>query len=186
MSTATLVTVIAGVLAERVRVEPCALVDDCTARDPRASAARGDGSGPGGHRRDTAGSARATGRDAGIKAGGNATVSAAAASPPGRSTATAGASHHADGAPAHDPPPELRARRHRGPHADRRASARPPRAHQAEARHNRSRGLNAGQRTDYDSARRFLAQTEAAVKENNLLLAESSVEKAETLADGLR
>jgi hypothetical protein len=46
--------------------------------------------------------------------------------------------------------------------------------------------LNAGRRTDHDSARRFLSQAEAAVKENNLLLAESSVEKAETLADGLR
>ena len=46
--------------------------------------------------------------------------------------------------------------------------------------------LNAGKRTDYDSARRFLTQAEAAVKENNLLLAESSAEKAETLADGLR
>lgn len=46
--------------------------------------------------------------------------------------------------------------------------------------------LNAGQRTDYDSARRFLSQAEAAVKDNNLLLAESSVEKAETLADGLK
>ena len=46
--------------------------------------------------------------------------------------------------------------------------------------------LNAGKRTDYDSARRFLSQAEAAVKENNLLLAESSVEKAETLADGLQ
>jgi hypothetical protein len=48
------------------------------------------------------------------------------------------------------------------------------------------RRLNAGKRVDYDSARRFLTQAEAAVKENNLLLAESSVEKAETLADGLR
>jgi hypothetical protein len=46
--------------------------------------------------------------------------------------------------------------------------------------------LNAGKRTDYDSARRFLSQAEAAVKDNNLLLAESSVEKAETLADGLK
>jgi hypothetical protein len=46
--------------------------------------------------------------------------------------------------------------------------------------------LNAGKRTDYDSARRFISQAEAAVKENNLLLAESSAEKAETLADGLR
>jgi hypothetical protein len=50
-----------------------------------------------------------------------------------------------------------------------------------------SRGkLNAGKRTDYDSARRFLTQADGAVKDNNLLLAESSVEKAETLADGLR
>jgi hypothetical protein len=48
------------------------------------------------------------------------------------------------------------------------------------------RGLNPGQRVDYDSARRFLTQAEVAVNENNLLLAESSVEKAETLADGLR
>jgi hypothetical protein len=46
--------------------------------------------------------------------------------------------------------------------------------------------LNAGRRTDYDSARRFLSQAEAAVEQNNLLLAESSVEKAETLADGLK
>ena len=46
--------------------------------------------------------------------------------------------------------------------------------------------LNAGQRADHDSARRFLSQAEGAVKENNLLLAESSVDKAETLADGLR
>jgi len=50
---------------------------------------------------------------------------------------------------------------------------------------NRSR-LNTGKRTDYDSARRFLAQAEVAVNDNNLLLAESSAEKAETLADGLR
>jgi hypothetical protein len=46
--------------------------------------------------------------------------------------------------------------------------------------------LNADRRADYDSARRFLAQAEAAVKENNLLLAQSSAEKAATLADGLR
>ena len=50
---------------------------------------------------------------------------------------------------------------------------------------NRSR-LNSGKQTDFDSARRFLSQADQAVKENNLLLAESSVEKAETLADGLR
>ena len=48
------------------------------------------------------------------------------------------------------------------------------------------RGLNAGKRVDYDSARRFLSQAEAAVNQNNLLLAESSGEKAETLADGLK
>ena len=46
--------------------------------------------------------------------------------------------------------------------------------------------LNTGKRADYDSARRFLAQAEGAVKDNNLLLAESSGEKAETLADGLK
>lgn len=46
--------------------------------------------------------------------------------------------------------------------------------------------LNVGKRTDYDSARRFLSQAEAAVAANNLLLAESSVQKAETLADGLK
>ena len=48
------------------------------------------------------------------------------------------------------------------------------------------RQLNAGKRADYDSARRFLSQAQAAVNANNLLLAESSVEKAETLADGLK
>lgn len=48
------------------------------------------------------------------------------------------------------------------------------------------RRLNAGRRGDYDSARRFLSQAEAAVKDNNLLLAESSVEKAETLANALK
>jgi hypothetical protein len=48
------------------------------------------------------------------------------------------------------------------------------------------RRLNAGKQADYDSARRFLAQADTAVKGNNLLLAQSSVEKAEALADGLR
>jgi hypothetical protein len=48
------------------------------------------------------------------------------------------------------------------------------------------RRLNPGRRADYDSARRFLAQAEAAVKVNNLMLADSSAEKAETLADGLK
>jgi hypothetical protein len=48
------------------------------------------------------------------------------------------------------------------------------------------RRLNSGRRADYDSARRFLAQAEDAVKVNNLMLAESSAEKAETLANGLK
>jgi hypothetical protein len=48
------------------------------------------------------------------------------------------------------------------------------------------RRLNAGKRADYDSARRFLAAGDAAVKANNLMLAQSSAEKAEALADGLR
>jgi len=46
--------------------------------------------------------------------------------------------------------------------------------------------LNAGRRADHDSALRFLAQAEAAVSANNLMLAQSSVEKAEALADGLK
>ena len=49
-----------------------------------------------------------------------------------------------------------------------------------------ARRLNAGRRADFDSARRFLSQAETAVNDNNLMLAESSAEKAETLADGLR
>jgi hypothetical protein len=48
------------------------------------------------------------------------------------------------------------------------------------------RRLNSGRQADYDSARHFLSQAEAAVKVNNLMLAESSAEKAETLADGLK
>jgi hypothetical protein len=48
------------------------------------------------------------------------------------------------------------------------------------------RKLNAGKRADYESARSFLAQAETAVKGNNLMLAQSSVEKAEALANGLR
>jgi hypothetical protein len=46
--------------------------------------------------------------------------------------------------------------------------------------------LNVGRRADHDSALRFLAQAEAAVNANNLMLAQSSVEKAEALADGLK
>ena len=88
--------------------------------------------------------------------------------------------------PRATPPPELRPG---GP------AGRTPTAAQMRDRLVRTRNklnaidrarLNAGQRTDYDSARRFLAQAEAAVNDNNLLLAESSVEKAETLADGLK
>jgi hypothetical protein len=48
------------------------------------------------------------------------------------------------------------------------------------------RRLSAGKRADYDSAQRFLRQANDAVAGNNLLMAESSVEKAETLADGLK
>ena len=88
--------------------------------------------------------------------------------------------------PRPTPPPELRAGGGAG---------RTPTAAQVRERLVRTRqkinaiqrsGLNAGKRTDYDSARRFLSQAEAAVRKNNLLLAESSVEKAETLADGLK
>ena len=46
--------------------------------------------------------------------------------------------------------------------------------------------LNTGKRADFDSARQFLAQAEVAMNANNLMLAESSAEKAETLANGLR
>ncbi len=88
--------------------------------------------------------------------------------------------------PRTTPPPELRPG---GP------AGRTPTAAQVRDRLVRTRnklnaidrgGLNVGKRADYDSARRFLSQAEAAVTENNLLLAESSVEKAETLADGLK
>src|SRR4029434_5901162 len=41
------------------------------------------------------------------------------------------------------------------------------------------RRLNVGKRADYDSARRFLAQADTAAKANNLMLAQSAVEKAE-------
>jgi hypothetical protein len=46
--------------------------------------------------------------------------------------------------------------------------------------------LSAGKRADYDAARRFLSQAQEAAKDNNLMLAYYSAEKAETLADGLR
>jgi hypothetical protein len=48
------------------------------------------------------------------------------------------------------------------------------------------RRLNAGKSADYDAARRFLAQAAVAVKANNLMLAQTQAEKAETLAAGLR
>jgi hypothetical protein len=88
--------------------------------------------------------------------------------------------------PRTSPPPELRPA---GP------AGRTPTAAQVRERIVRTnqklnsinrRTLNAGKRADYDSATRFLETAEAAVTDNNLLLAESSVEKAETLADGLR
>lgn len=46
--------------------------------------------------------------------------------------------------------------------------------------------LSAGKRADFDAARRFLSQAQEAAKDNNLMLAYYSAEKAETLADGLR
>lgn len=46
--------------------------------------------------------------------------------------------------------------------------------------------LGAGGQLDYDTARRILAQAEAALKENNLVFARSLAEKSETLANGLR
>ena len=87
--------------------------------------------------------------------------------------------------PARTPPPELRPA----------GAGRTPNATQLHERLVRTkqkldsidrRRLNQGQRADYDSARRFLQAANDAVSGNNLLLAESSVEKAETLADGLR
>jgi len=113
-------------------------------------------------------------------------VSTAAATPPATPPAPQTPVVVPTEPPRTTPPPELRAAGTGG---------RTPTAAQVRDRLVRTRQkldaidrrrLNAGQLTDYDSARRFLAQTEAAVKENNLLLAESSVEKAETLADGLR
>jgi hypothetical protein len=89
-------------------------------------------------------------------------------------------------APRPTPPPELR------PAA---AAGRTPSAAQVRERLVRTKQkldgidrhrLNTGKRADYDSAGRFLAQAEGALKDNNLLLAESSGEKAETLADGLK
>jgi hypothetical protein len=113
-------------------------------------------------------------------------VSTAAATPPATPPAPQTPAVVPTEPPRTTPPPELRAAGTGG---------RTPTAAQVRDRLVRTRQkldaidrrkLNAGQLADYDSARRFLAQTEAAVKENNLLLAESSVEKAETLADGLR
>jgi hypothetical protein len=84
-----------------------------------------------------------------------------------------------------NPPPELRPAGTAGVPTAAQVRDRVVRAKQKLDLINRG-SLNAGKRTDYDSARRFLSQAEAAVNQNNLLLAESSVEKAETLADGLK
>jgi hypothetical protein len=48
------------------------------------------------------------------------------------------------------------------------------------------RKLTAGKRDDFDAARQFLSQADTAVKANDLLLAQSSAEKAQALANGLR
>jgi hypothetical protein len=87
--------------------------------------------------------------------------------------------------PKTTPPPQLRAAGTAGTPTAAQVRERLVRTKQKLDAINRGR-LNAGQSTDYDSALRFLSQAEEAVRDNNLLLAESSVEKAETLADGLR
>jgi hypothetical protein len=46
--------------------------------------------------------------------------------------------------------------------------------------------LSAGKQADYDAARGFLIQADAALKANNLMLAQHSAEKAEALANGLK
>ena len=46
--------------------------------------------------------------------------------------------------------------------------------------------LSAGKQADYDAARGFLLQADAALKANNLMLAQHSAEKAETLASGMK
>jgi hypothetical protein len=46
--------------------------------------------------------------------------------------------------------------------------------------------LSAGKQADYDAARGFLLQADAALKANNLLLAQHSAEKAETLTSGMK
>ena len=113
-------------------------------------------------------------------------VTTAATTPPATPPAPQTPAVVAAEPPRATPPPELRAAG---------AAGRTPTTAQVRDRLVRTkqkvdsidrRRLNDGQRTDYDSARRFLSQAETAVKENNLLLAESSIEKAETLADGLR
>jgi hypothetical protein len=53
------------------------------------------------------------------------------------------------------------------------------------ARLDRAR-LSAGQQADFDTASRFLAQAEQAIRANNLMLAQYSAEKAEILINGLR
>lgn len=46
--------------------------------------------------------------------------------------------------------------------------------------------LSTGKQADYDAARGFLVQADAALRANNLMLAQHSAEKAETLANGLK
>ena len=171
----------------RVRVESCALVRDCPARDPGTSAARRHGSGARRHRRGRLSSPERPPVTPADKA-------AAPKTPPRQPPAAAAPQPAAadrpgdrPGAAASDSAAGATARRQRP------AERRPP--HKCAIVWCRTKQkldliqrhqLNAGKRADYDSARRFLSQAETAVKENNLLLAESSVEKAETLADGLK
>lgn len=46
--------------------------------------------------------------------------------------------------------------------------------------------LSTGKQADYDAARGFLVQADAALRANNVMLAQHSAEKAETLANGLK
>ena len=169
-----------------MRVEPCAIVGDAYRSRSRAAAARGDGSRPGG-RRETSRAERAGPATPATNGGADDRSPARRGSGPAASAGTAADRPvHDDEPPRTTPPPELRPAGTAGrtPTAAQVRDARRP--DQTETRRIDRRRLNTGKRADYDSARRFLAQAEAAVKVNNLMLAESSVEKAETLADGLK
>ena len=164
--------------------QPCAFVGRGAARNPRAAAARGDGSRSCG--------CGTTGRaSAGAGAGTNGRIPrllrrdrrcGSGSSPPPDAPAVQVARASSTALPLR----RSFCRQDPRAHADRATSARRAQPHEAKAGPIDRRRLNAGRRADYDSARRFLAQAEDAVKENNLMLAESSVEKAETLADGLK